>query len=91
MATNLRLRDEAAQAVKREAERSGRSQQEVIREAIDRHLGLSASGASGGALDGLVAAGQVIRPRIPFRKVPHRITLPAGKTSVDLLDRQDRI
>ncbi len=37
---NLRLSPEAEEAVRREAERTGRSQHEVIREAIGRHLGL---------------------------------------------------
>ena len=42
MATNLWLGPDAAEAVRRKAERTGRSQQEVTREAIDVHLGLSA-------------------------------------------------
>lgn len=87
MATNLRLRREAEDAVRLEAERSGRSQQEVIREAIDRHLGLSTATA----LDGLVAAGTVRPPRTPYRRAARRIALPAGSGSADLLDRSDRI
>ncbi|MEV0801390.1 ribbon-helix-helix protein, CopG family [Kribbella sp. NPDC050281] len=35
---NLRLTPEAAAALQAEAERTGRSQQEIVQEAVDRHL-----------------------------------------------------
>lgn len=40
MATNLRLRPEAETALRKEAERTGRSQQDLIREALDRYLSI---------------------------------------------------
>lgn len=92
MATNLRLRADAEEAVRREAQRTGRSQQEVIREAIDRHLGLSDLGARPDSeLEVLMAAGAVRRPRTEFRKASKRLILPAGTTATELLDRHDRI
>lgn len=45
MATNLRLRPETEEALRLEAERTGRSQQEIIREALDLHLGLREPGS----------------------------------------------
>ena len=91
MATNLRLRHEAAEAVRRAAERTGRSQQEVIREAVDRHLGLTESNAQDRALDDSLAGGVLRRPRTSFRKSARRIALPDSVTSAELLDRADRI
>jgi hypothetical protein len=91
MATNLRLRREAADAVRQEAERTGRSQQDVIREAVDRYLGLTPPTSPGDELDVLVTARGVLRPRNAYRKPARRICLPEGVTSSDLLDRQDRI
>ena len=63
----------------------------MIRDAIDRHLGLSSPGAARSALDGLLAAGAVRRPRSPYRKPVERLAAPPGVTSADLLDRDDRI
>ncbi len=91
MATNLRLRRDAEEALRLEAERTGRSQQDVIREAIDRHLGLLPNKALRGELDALIESGMVRPPRTPYRRATKRITLPDGLTSADLLDRHDRI
>ena len=88
---NLRLSPEAAAAVRREAKRTGRAQQEVIREAIGRHLGLVAGGSSLGELGALISTGTVRPPRAPLRKLAVRLQLPPGVTSADLLDRGDRI
>lgn len=90
MATNLRLRPDAEQAVRIEAERTGRSQQAVIREAIDRRLGLSSTDLAAREVDTLMATGAVRVPRTPYRKATTRITLPAGLRSAELLDRSDR-
>lgn len=90
MATNLRLRPEAKEAVRLEADRTGRSQQAVIREAIDRHLGLVPPGTPTGDLARLVATGTVRPPRTPYRRPANRARLPSGVTSADLLDRADR-
>ncbi len=91
MATNLRLGPDAEEAVRREAQRTGRSQQEVIREAIDRHLGLSEDKSPSGELGALIASGAVRPPRTPYRRVAKRLALPPGVTSADLIDRHDRI
>jgi Ribbon-helix-helix protein, copG family len=91
MATNLRLSLEAEEAVRREAERTGRSQQEVIRAAVDRHLGLSPKDPPAGELAVLISAGSVRPPRTAYRRAGKRIVLPTGVTSAELLDRSDRI
>lgn len=88
---NLRLGPDAAEAVRREARRTGRSQQEVIREAVSRHLGLSAGESSRSDLGMLVSTGVVRPPRSPYRRVVKRLNLPPGITGADLLDRDDRI
>jgi hypothetical protein len=90
MATNLRLRPDAEAALRREAERTGRSQQEVIREAIDHHLGL-ASGNPSDELGALLASGAARPPRARYRRPVHRLELSTGLSSDDLLDRVDRI
>ena len=89
MATNLRLRPEAQQAVRAEAERSGRSQQEVIRDAIDSYLALRPETARGD-LEVLVAAGAARPPRVPYRRPRWRLTLGEGENTAELLDRSDR-
>ena len=91
MATNLRLRRDAEEALRAEAERTGRSQQEVIRTAIDLHLGLSPKTAEASELDVMIASGTVRPPRTPYRRATRRITLPESVSSADLLDRSDRI
>jgi Ribbon-helix-helix protein, copG family len=90
VATNLRLRREVAEAVRAAAIKSGRSQQEIIREAIDRYLAIAPASKEEGDLVGLVVAGIVRPPRTPYRKAGRRLRLPAGVTSADLLDRDDR-
>ena len=91
VAMNLRLSPEAEEAVRREAARTGRSQQEVIREAIGRHLGFAAGEGTRSELGVLVSTGNVCLPRTPPRKVAKRLRLPPGVTSADLLGREDRI
>jgi len=91
MATNLRLRPDAEEAVRVEAQRSGRSQQEVIRDAIDRYLALTPDAAPPSDLEALIATATVRPPRTPYRKARKRITLPSGVTTADLLDREDRV
>lgn len=89
MATNLRLRPEAEAALRDAAERTGRSQQELIREAVDQYLQLGATlGRS--SFQQLVDAGLVIPSRTPYRRAENPITLPDGMTTADLLDRDDR-
>lgn len=88
---NLRLSPEAQEAVRREAQRTGRSQQEVIREAIGCHLGLAARDRARSELGVLVSMGNVRPPRAASHKVKQRLKLPPGVTSADLLDRGDRV
>lgn len=77
-------------ALRDEAERTGRSQQDLIREALDRFLGLAVVTPVRTSMDDLIARGVVIPARVPYRR-PHKlIELPDGVTSLDLLDREDR-
>ncbi|TDU90264.1 ribbon-helix-helix CopG family protein [Kribbella voronezhensis] len=90
MAVNLRLTPEMASALQAEAERTGQSQQEILREAVSRHLHLVEEDQSAGDRDQARAA-HVVRPaRVPYRKVKPRLRLPEGTDSLDLLDRDDR-
>lgn len=88
MATNLRLRPDAEEALRAESARAGRPQQELIREAIDVYLGVAAGPA--GTLGMLIATGLVRAPRSELRSPTRRIVLPEGTTSANLLDRDDR-
>lgn len=85
MATNLRLDPEAAEALRAAARASGRSQQDLLREAVDRFLGLGSTTAR----DRAVASGLVKAP-IPFVDAEPTVRLPAGSSSLDLLERDDR-
>jgi hypothetical protein len=90
MATNLRLRPEAESALREASARTGRSQQDLIREALDRYLGVGEPQPASGSVEQLIAAG-ILRPaRTPYRRPSKRLTLPPGVTSLDLLDREDR-
>ena len=91
MAMNLRLEPEAQDAVRRESQRSGRSQQAVIRDAVARQLGLTSDNRPSGDLDILVASGTVRPPRSSRKVAKVRLRLSEGRTSADLLDRSDRI
>lgn len=85
MAMNLRLRPEVAEALRAEAERTGLSQQEILRQAVDAHLGLADSPRPTTYPD------WVIPPERPYRTVKPTLRLPEGTTTIDLLDREDRI
>jgi len=84
MATNLRLSREAADALRAAAARSGRSQQELLREAVDSYLGLRPDEAPPHAA---VASG-LVRPPTPFRDVAPTVRLRRGVTTAALLDRK---
>ncbi|HEY2982615.1 MAG TPA: hypothetical protein VGJ38_00585 [Jatrophihabitantaceae bacterium] len=91
MATNLRLRPDAEIALRAEAERTGRSQQDILRDALDRHLGLhTAESAGSNDREAAIASGVVRPPRTPYRRVQPAIRLRRG-TSLELLGREDRI
>ena len=85
MATNLRLDERAASALRDASRRTGRSQQELLREAIDRYLGL---GAAESARDRAVAS-RLVRSPSPFLDAEPSILLAGGLTTLDLLDRDD--
>lgn len=84
---NLRLRPEAEEALRREGERSHRSQQDVLRAAVDRYLGLDDQSAP--AADELISTGRIRPPRSPYRKVLPRES--SEVSSLQLLDRTDRL
>lgn len=85
MSTNLRLSDRAARALREASKRTGRSQQELLREATDVYLGLTEHGQS---LTRAVANGAV-KPPTAFVDVVPSVRLANGQTTVDLLDRDD--
>ena len=91
MATNLRLRPEAEQALRAAAARTGQSQQELIRKAVDRYLGLDKPSGPQSDSQALIAAGIVRPERSEFRQPDRLISLSDGLTTRDLLDRGDRI
>jgi hypothetical protein len=94
MATNLRLSEQAAAAVKAEAERTGRSQQDVIRSAVDQYLSAPQTATPASNFDRNASVrDQFIPPRTPFSVLPkdQMLKLPDGVTSLDLLDREDRV
>ena len=94
MAMNLRLPEETAAALQAEAERTGLSQQEIVRDAIGHRLHLIAGADAPEAqpTERQRAWGsRTVQPaRVPYRKVRPRLRLPKGTTSLDLLDRDDR-
>jgi len=85
MATNLRLDGEAAAALRTAARASGRSQQDLLREAVDRFLGLGSTTSR----DRAVASGLVRAPSA-FVDVEPSVQLSPGTSSLDLLERDDR-
>lgn len=94
MAMNLRLPDETAAALQAEAERSGQSQQEIVRTALGLRLHLIVEESMEAGMTERRRAwssGTVQPARVPYRKVRPRLRLPKGMTSLDLLGRDDRI
>ena len=85
MSTNLRLSPDATIALRDAARRSGRSQQELLREAVDRYLGLTRQAST---RDQAVAAG-LVRPPTRFRDTKPAFHLVRGVSSLDLLDRDE--
>ena len=72
-----------------EAERTGRAQQDILREAVGKYLGLVPGQA--GDTDPLIVSGKIAPPRVAFRDVGPRLSLEPGESSLDLLDRGDRV
>lgn len=86
MASNLRLSPDAEVALREASVRSGRSQQELLREAVDRYLGLT---RDPNTRDRAVAAG-LVRPPSRFRDTEPTLRLDRpGDSSLGLLDRDD--
>jgi hypothetical protein len=86
---NLRISAELASALQAESERTGMSQQEIIRVAVSQHLHLVEHDAPLSDREQAVASGLVRPARVPYRKVTPRLRLPDGVNSLDLLDRED--
>lgn len=80
---NLRLRPEAAAALKAESERTGLSQQEILRRAVDEHLGLVPRTARQRLPDWVIPAAE------PYRRVEPSLVLPDGMTVVEFIDREE--
>lgn len=86
VATNLRLTERTAEALRQRAAATGRSQQDLLREAVDRYLGVDDSQSD---RERALADGSVTIPT-PYRRVEPTITLANGVTTLELLDRDDR-
>jgi len=91
VATKLRLLPAAEEALRAEAQRTGRSQQDLIRSAVDRYLHLSGESAPRTEADALVEARLVLPARSTFRQADNLIRLSSGVSSLELLDREDRL
>jgi hypothetical protein len=85
VATNLRLDQAAAAALRAAAKERGRSQQDLLREAVARFLGLD---VEGGSRERAVTAG-LVKPPAPFQDVVPSIKLRRGVSTADLLGRDD--
>ncbi len=85
VATNLRLSPKTALALQEAARKTGRSQQDLIRDAVELYLGI---GRKSGDRERLIASG-VLKPGTPFEDVEPWVVLPPGVSSLDLLDRND--
>ncbi len=92
MAMNLRLPPATADALRERSANTGRSQQELIREAVEEYLGLKADEFRRfrGTSDELIARGFLRPPDTPYREATVMLTLPPGVNSLDLLMREDR-
>jgi hypothetical protein len=95
MATNLRLSEDAAAAVRAEATLTGRSQQDVIRSAVDAYLSdPDRSTPAYVRRSHKSARDEIVAPRTPFKTLPkqQRLKLPDGVTFQQLIDdqREDR-
>ena len=91
MAMTLRLEPQTEQALDTAASRTGKSKQRIITEAINAYLGLVPALIS--EADALAALGVLDKAQGGYREIHDSDTLelPAGKTSLDLLERADRV
>lgn len=84
MATNLRLREETAEALRERANATGLSQQQLIRQAVDEYLGLAKPEPR------RELPSWVIPAKEPMRRVEPTIVSRPGLSVDELLDREDR-
>jgi uncharacterized protein len=90
MATTLRLRPEAEEALRIEAARSGQSQQDLIRDAVDQYLGLATQRRPATESELMITTHGVLPARSPYHEVKELLELPVGITTLELLDREER-
>jgi hypothetical protein len=86
MAMNLRLSAELESSLRERSASTGRSQQDLMRDALREYLRRD-------ILRGLPPQGgiDVPPPSSPYRKTDYRLSLPAGvSSSLELIDRSDR-
>ena len=83
MSMNLRLDERATAALRAAAAKSGRAQQELLREAVDRYLGLEEPQNS---RERALSQG-LVKASTPMRDVEPSIRLNQGTGTLDLLDR----
>jgi hypothetical protein len=88
MAIKVRFEQEAKDALNEASERTGRSHLDLIREAVDQYFGI---GVVAPGTEDLVASGLLIPSRTRYRRAINPIMLPPGRSSLDLLDREDRL
>ena len=93
MAPNLRLDQKAEEALRAASVRTGRSEQDLIREAVDVALGLTTAPGRDEDSEREQRLAQLgIRPaRHAYREPDRLITLAQGGTSADLLERDGRL
>lgn len=84
MATNLRLSDELAAKLRAESGRTGQSQQEVIRRALEAAL-------STGTSESRPWRAGARAPRRGYAAPAQRVRLSGGVDSAELLERDDRL
>lgn len=90
MATNLRLDSQTERALRDLAAATGRSQQDIMREAIASYLGFATRvDMTDAAIERRRAA--LIPPKRPYSRPRVTLRLTNGATSLDLIDREDRV
>ncbi|GAB96070.1 hypothetical protein BJY21_003586 [Kineosphaera limosa] len=85
MARTLRLPEHIEIELRRRAAASGLSQHDVIIDALTRSFGLDTGG------DPRLEDPAIRPPRTPFRPATKLVRLSDGRTTRDLLDREDRL
>lgn len=90
MAVNLRLDETTERALREHSAATGRSQQDIMRDAIASYLGIvTRVDMTDEAVERRRAA--LIPPRRPYARPTVSLRLSDGVASLDLLDRDDRL